>query len=155
LAQDRLVEGRTSARGSTSSPRAGGTRRQPRSGTKRIPRQAAAAMPRVAVAAAAVSGGVALGYQIAWTRLPLLVIGPTRYAFTTVVASFILGLALGAAAGGRVVRRSPQPAVWLGAMLVVTALGASTAAWFAASRLPLVVAAQVANPEAAFASVVM
>jgi spermidine synthase len=111
-------------------------------------------MPRVATAAAAISGCVALVYEIAWTRLLVLVIGPTTYAFTIVVASFILGLALGAAAGARVVRGSPQPAAWLGAMLAVTALGASTTAWFAASRLPLIVAAQVANPEAAFAGTV-
>ena len=148
------VEGRASARGSTSSPRVGRTRTQKPSGTKRIPRQPAAPLPLIATAAAAISGCVALVYEIAWTRLLVLVIGPTTYAFTTVVASFIFGLAIGAAAGARVAHRSSQPAAWLGAMLVVTALGASVAGWFAASRLPLLVAAQVANPDVAFAGVV-
>src|SRR5262245_19112744 len=130
-----------------------GRKAAPRS--QRIAHPSPVPMPRVAIAAATISGCVALVYEIAWTRLLVLVIGPTTYAFTTVVASFILGLALGAAGGARVVRRSSQPAAWLGAMLAITALGASTAAWFAASRLPLVVAAQVADPEAAFASVVV
>ena len=131
-----------------SRPGGKGTRRPQRSLRPSAP------MPLVATAAAAISGFVALVYEIGWTRLLVLVIGPTTYAFTTVVASFIFGLAIGAAAGARVLRRSSQPARWLGAMLVVTALGASAAGWFAASRLPLVVAAQVANPEAAFAGVV-
>ena len=61
---------------------------------------------------------------------------------------------LGSAAGARLVRRSARPQVWLGAMLVVTAVAASAAAWFAASRLPLIVASQVADPDAAFGRVV-
>jgi spermidine synthase len=142
-----------------SGPRAAGreaARAKSRPRTRRaLPSIAASPpMPRIATAAAAISGCVALVYEIAWTRLLVLVIGPTTYAFTTVVASFIFGLAIGAAAGARVAHRSSQPAAWLGVMLVVTALGASVAGWFAASRLPLVVAAQVANPDAAFAGVV-
>src|SRR5438874_1188904 len=39
------------------------------------------ALPRVATAAAAISGFVALVYEVAWTRLLVLVVGPTTYAF--------------------------------------------------------------------------
>jgi spermidine synthase len=109
----------------------------------------------MACAAAASSGMVALVYEVAWTRLLVLVIGPTTYAFTTVVASFVVGIALGSAVTSRLVRRTSQPLVWLGVMLVVTALGASAAGWFAASRLPLMVAAQVTAPDAAFGRVVV
>jgi len=112
------------------------------------------ALPRVATAAAAISGFVALVYEVAWTRLLVLVVGPTTYAFTTVVASFIMGLTIGAAAGARLARRSSRPATWLGAMLMITAVAASAAGWFAASRLPLIVASQVADPDAAFGRVV-
>jgi spermidine synthase len=111
--------------------------------------------PTVACAAAAISGLVALVYEVAWTRLLVLVVGPTTYAFTTVVASFIVGIALGSAAGARLVRRGSRPQVWLGAMLIVSAVAASASGWFAASRLPLIVASQVAGPDAAFARVVM
>src|SRR5260221_3580784 len=55
----------------------------------------------VACVATAVSGMVAFVYEVAWTRLLVLVVGPTTYAFTIVVASFIIGIALGSAAAAR------------------------------------------------------
>jgi len=110
--------------------------------------------PRLAAAAAAASGFCALVYEVIWTRLAALVIGPTTYAFATVVASFIVGLAVGSAVAARWLPRIRRPAAWLGATLAVAAVGASAAGWFAASRLPLVVAGQVAAPDAAFASIV-
>ena len=70
--------------------------------------------PRLGMAAAAISGFTALVYEVCWTRLLALVIGPTTYAFTTVVASFIIGVAIGSAAGARLVRRTSQPVMWLG-----------------------------------------
>ena len=109
-------------------------------------------VPRVTVAcvAAAISGLVALVYEVAWTRLLVLVVGPTTYAFTIVVASFIIGIALGSSAAARLARRSSRPAAWLGAMLLTAGVAASIAGWFAASRLPLAVAAAVADPGASF-----
>src|SRR6185503_7685581 len=73
---------------------------------------------------------------------------------TIVVASFIVGIAVGASIGTRITRRATQPALWLGAMLMVMSIGASVAGWFAASRLPLMVASQVARPDAAFGWIV-
>ena len=43
----------------------------------------------------AVSGFSAMAYEVIWTRLLGLVIGPTTYSFTLVIASFIIGLAVG------------------------------------------------------------
>jgi spermidine synthase len=43
----------------------------------------------------AVSGFCAMAYEVIWTRLLGLIIGPTTYSFTLVVATFIIGLALG------------------------------------------------------------
>jgi spermidine synthase len=111
--------------------------------------------PGLACAAAALSGFAALTYEVGWTRLLALVIGPTTYAFATMAAAFISGLAIGSAAGTRLARRTPRPAVWLAAMLIVSALAATAAAWIAATRMPLVVAAQVADPAVAFTSVVL
>src|SRR3989449_5611921 len=45
------------------------------------------------------SGFTALVYEVAWTRLLALVIGPTTYAFATMAAAFISGLAIGSALG--------------------------------------------------------
>jgi spermidine synthase len=111
--------------------------------------------PTLASAAAALSGFAGLVYEVALTRLLAAVIGPTTYAFATMAAAFICGIAIGSAAGSRMARRARQPALWLAAMLVVAAIGASTAASFAASRLPLVVAAQVAAADVTFQSVVL
>jgi len=43
----------------------------------------------------AVSGFCAMAYEVFWTRLLGLIIGPTTYSFSLVVATFIIGLALG------------------------------------------------------------
>ena len=121
--------------------------------TRRAPVVAAPA-PRLALTAAAVSGFVALVYEVAWTRLVALVIGPTTYAFAIVVAAVVVGLAIGSSAGARLARRSMATLSWLATMLAATAVAASAAAWFAASRLPLIVAAQVSDPAAAFGPIV-
>ena len=102
--------------------------------------------PGLACAAAGLSGFAALIYEVAWTRLLALVIGPTTYAFATMAAAFISGLAIGSAVGTRMARRVERPAVWLSAMLVTSAIAASGAAWLTATRMPLLVAGQVADP---------
>ena len=144
--------------GTTAKPAAVARRQRPArkpSAAARAPARALAPpAPRLAAAAAAVSGCCALIYEVIWTRLAALVIGPTTYAFATVVAAFIVGLAIGSALAARSLTRITRPAAWLGAMLAIAAIGAAAAGWFAASRLPLVVAGQVAAPDAAFASIV-
>ena len=111
--------------------------------------------PTLAWTAAALSGFAALVFEVAFTRLLALIIGPTTYAFATMAASFITGLALGSAAGARLSRRASQPAYWLAATLAITAISGSLAASYAASRLPLVVASEVAAATVTFASVVV
>jgi spermidine synthase len=101
--------------------------------------------PVLAVVAAALSGCAALVYEVTWTRLLALTLGPTTYAFATMAASFIAGIALGSSLGIRFARRSTSVAFWLGAMLVVTAVSTMLAAWFTASYLPLLIARDVAT----------
>jgi spermidine synthase len=118
------------------------------------PRLLRSPMPTIALAATAVSGFAALAYEVAWTRLLAMVIGPTTYAFATMAAAFIAGLALGSTGGARLARRVGRPAVWLSAVLIAGAVAANAAAWYGATRLPLVVAAQVADPSANFIGIV-
>ena len=113
------------------------------------------ASPTIAWIAVAVSGFAALVYEVAWTRLLALVIGPTTYAFATMAAAFISGLAIGSAAATRIARRTSRPATWLAAMLLVSAVSAVAAAWFAATRMPLVIAQQVADPSVVFSRLVV
>ena len=53
----------------------------------------------------AVSGFCAMAYEVIWTRLLGLVVGPTTYSFTIVLVSFITGLALGSVIFGRLADR--------------------------------------------------
>jgi spermidine synthase len=100
--------------------------------------------PMLAAAAAAVSGLAALVYEVAWTRLLALVVGPTTYAFAIMAASFITGIAVGSTIGVRLARRSASVPLWLAAMLLATAISSVLAAWFTASHLPFIVARETA-----------
>lgn len=65
-------------------------------------------------AAAACAGAVALALEVAWTRLLVLVFGASAYAFATMLAAFLAGVALGALAAVRLGDRG-APAWWLAA----------------------------------------
>lgn len=55
----------------------------------------------VILAAFAVSGAAALVYEVVWTRAISLVLGSTVYAISTMLATFMAGLAIGSFFGGR------------------------------------------------------
>jgi len=55
----------------------------------------------VAVVVLFLSGLAALIYEVAWARVLTLVIGSSTYAFTIMLATFLIGIALGSAAIGR------------------------------------------------------
>jgi len=69
----------------------------------------------------AVSGFCSMAYEVIWTRLLGLIVGPTTYSFTIVLVTFILGLALGSMFFGYLADRTGR-AVWL---LVCTQAGAA------------------------------
>lgn len=72
------------------------------------------------------SGISGLVYQSLWQRLLSLVFGVTVYATSTVLASFMAGLALGSLVAGRLADRVRRPLVWFGVtevLIGVTALG--------------------------------
>jgi spermidine synthase len=56
------------------------------------------------VAAAFVSGFVSLATQVAWTRILVLVIGSTTYAFTAVLVVYLIALGTGSACASRAMR---------------------------------------------------
>jgi len=118
-------------------------------------RSVALSRPQLAYVAIAISGFLALAYEVAWTRLLELVIGPTTYAFTTMTVSFITGIALGSAVGARLSRRISYPEVWLAAMLGITSVSASLASWYASSRLPLLIASDVNGANVLFKWVIV
>lgn len=130
-------------------PRGTVPRRTPLPGT--APR---GTVPRCALPAAilAVSGFVALVYEVAWTRVLAMTLGPTTYAFSAMLVAFIAGLGIGSAIAASLLPRIRHPAVWLGAAMIA----AAAAALIASSRvdqLPLVIASRAARADASFTAV--
>jgi spermidine synthase len=77
-----------------------------------------------------ISGISSLTYQVLWLRLLSLVFGVTAYAASTVLASFMAGLALGSFVAGRVALRARRPLLWFGCaelMIGLSALATPTA----------------------------
>ena len=99
--------------------------------------------PRLASIAAALSGFAALVFEVSWTRLIALIIGPTTYAFALMAASFIVGIALGSKIGVRLARSGAPLVMWLSVLLIAAAAGTLLAGWFTALQLPLIVARYV------------
>lgn len=63
--------------------------------------------------AIALSGVAALGYELIWTRILVLVMGSSVYAFTMMLGTYILGLAAGGFWIGRYIDRLRSPAAAL------------------------------------------
>lgn len=70
------------------------------------------------------SGFAALLYQTAWLRQFSFVFGTSELAVATVLASYMGGLAIGAAVAGRMVRRVQRPVLVYGLLELGVALGA-------------------------------
>ena len=85
---------------------------------------------------AALSGFAAMAAEIGWARLAALLFGPTIYTFACVVASVILGVALGSAAATRLpgrsgVGRTSSLRFWLALVQLAGAASSAAVAWFA------------------------
>ena len=107
---------------------------------------------RLAAIALAVSGLVALVYEVTWTRVLAMTLGPTTYAFSAMLVAFIAGLAIGSAMGAALVPRTRHPGVWLGVAMIASAASALLAS-ARVDYLPLTIAATAGRADASFASV--
>jgi spermidine synthase len=73
----------------------------------------------------AVSGFCSLAYEVVWTRLLVLFLETTTYAFTVMLAAFLLGIAIGSAAVSPFLRRArngPLALAGLQALVAVSSL---------------------------------
>ena len=87
-------------------------------------------------AAIALSGMAALGAEVVWTRLLSLMLGPTVYTFSIILAVFLLGLGLGGTFGALLARVGERPRVWFGGCQGFLVLAIAWAAYAAARSLP-------------------
>jgi len=109
----------------------------------------------LAAAALALTGFVALVNEVAWTRVLALTIGPTTYAFSAMLALFILGLAVGSSASARLItflEDARQQILALGVVLMLAG-AAALIAMTQVNALPLRVADLVRASQATFADV--
>jgi predicted membrane-bound spermidine synthase len=77
--------------------------------------------PRLALAVAFISGLTSLGYQVTWTRLLSSGTGNTTYVFSTILTTFLIGIALGAIVFAAVRARIGDPLRLLAASQIAAA----------------------------------
>jgi spermidine synthase len=86
--------------------------------------------------AIALSGLTALGAEVVWTRLLSLLLGPTVYTFSIILAVFLLGLWAGSSAGSSLARRLQHPRLALAACQILLAGALGWTAYTMAHSLP-------------------
>jgi spermidine synthase len=75
------------------------------------------------------SGASALIYQLLWLRLLGLVFGVTAHAASTVLASFMAGLAIGSYFTGRLAPRIRRPLLWFASAEALIGMTAVLTPW--------------------------
>ena len=78
---------------------------------------------RLVYIAIALSGLTALGAEVVWTRVLSLLFGATTYAFSLILAVFLVGLGIGSTIGADLARRIRNPRIafgWCQLLLCVT-----------------------------------
>jgi spermidine synthase len=93
--------------------------------------------PQISVyVAIALSGLTALGAEVVWTRLLSLMFGATTYAFSMILAVFLIGLGIGSAIGSSAARKTVNARVALGWVQLFIAFAVAFGAWMVATQLP-------------------
>ena len=105
-------------------------------GAEREPRALHAPGTNTVYIATALSGLAALGAEVVWTRLVSLLLGPTVYTFSIILAVFLVGLWAGSAAGSFMSRRIEYPRAALAACQALLALAITWTAYTLAHSLP-------------------
>jgi spermidine synthase len=81
------------------------------------------------------SGAVSFSYEVFWVRLLSQLLGGSVYAFATMLSSFLLGISVGSAWGGRIARRPDDAAVHF-ALIQLWIAALALAAFAVADLLP-------------------
>ena len=83
----------------------------------------------------AISGAVAMLYEVAWSRSLVLVLGSSTYSYTTMLTTFLVGLTLGAWFGTRALKEREDPLLTIGLCQLLTA-GMTALGLYIAGELP-------------------
>jgi spermidine synthase len=93
-------------------------------------------LQKAAVLGLFASGMAAMFYEVAWTRTLAMILGTTTYAFSTMLATFLLGIGLGSALYGLAPRRLSRSGLLVGLQLACAASVLATIPLF--EKLPLI-----------------
>lgn len=91
---------------------------------------------RTILIAIGLSGFVALGSEVVWTRLMALMLGATTYTFSIILAVFLAALGVGSAVGSYVSRHSARPRTLFGLCQAGAVVGVAWTAHAIAEQLP-------------------
>ncbi|MDA0812881.1 MAG: fused MFS/spermidine synthase, partial [Verrucomicrobia bacterium] len=78
------------------------------------------AFPNIILAVMFISGGVAFAYEVLWARLLAHVLGGSLYAFATMLAAFLSGIAIGGLLGAKIARDQRRSCYWLAGVEIGT-----------------------------------
>ncbi|HVZ49987.1 MAG TPA: fused MFS/spermidine synthase [Gemmatimonadaceae bacterium] len=92
--------------------------------------------PRGVYLAIACSGLTALGAEVVWTRLLSLLFGATTYAFSVILAVFLIGLGIGSAVGSSIARSTANARATLGWVQLLLAFTTAYGAYMVSRGLP-------------------
>jgi spermidine synthase len=106
--------------------------------------------PGLAAAILVLTGFATFMFEIAWTRVFSIVLGPSTYAFAATLTAFIAGLAAGGAAGAFIAGRARRPALALAVALTFAACAAAAASAYAGGPLLRALLADLVAPSQAF-----
>lgn len=95
--------------------------------------------PWLAGAVLALTGFATFIFEIAWTRVFSMIVGPSTYAFAATVTAFIAGIAAGSFVGSALAARTRRPALALAVALGLASMAAGWAASFVGGSLPAIV----------------
>ena len=107
--------------------------RQPRQSRAAAPERRGAAPERLLLVAAALMGATSLAFEVLWTRILVFYLGSSVYAFSLMLLGFLLGIALGSLAIGRLVERLTRPIALLAGIELGIAACAPLSIWLFAT----------------------
>jgi spermidine synthase len=91
---------------------------------------------RTILIAIGLSGFVALGSEVVWTRLMSLMLGATTYTFSIILAVFLAALGIGSSFGSYLARHASNPRTLFGVCQLGAILGVAWTAHAIAEQLP-------------------
>jgi spermidine synthase len=71
-----------------------------------------------------ISGFAAMAYEVAWTRILAMIIGSSVYAFSIMLATFLVGIALGSFLFSMIARKRSVSLIWFGAAELIIGFAA-------------------------------